>query len=321
MSIPKVNKPSRYSKDKLMNRMIGKARKAKNIIKARKMRGLDESPEKAVSVVSMCKTNLSRRTTGRELEKAKEELLHDMYGSHFRSKKSLQITLEELIVNCKKEGVEINNMQMQNMEDQLQNNHPALLVLLHCFRHKKDVNKIRDRINRIKNFNPDQITHITTAKETRRDHVVVFSTLLDYLRTELFLIHQAHHDLFMHLLVTEDLLLLSAYEVFMFDGDIDEFVDSLFLIYRTRKTEMSTDNRPSESLEHDVKEKQRQLLFSFKKKIQAIIYKKLMDLINLGDTTTLDFYNRIVKNGENKDRFSKFVDEITKFAQEKIKRK
>lgn len=70
-----------------MRSLIGKPSKAKRIIKAKKMRGLEESsPEKAVSVVSMCKTNLSR-TTGREFERAREELIHDLYKNHFKGKK------------------------------------------------------------------------------------------------------------------------------------------------------------------------------------------------------------------------------------------
>lgn len=311
---------SKYSKLSMRN-LVGKPEKQKNIIKAKKMRHIDDSPEKATSVVSICKTNLSRMNTGGEWEKAKEEILHHLYENHFKGKKGIATIFSQMIKDAKEAGIEINKYHEANLEDQLHNNFPSLLTILHCYRHKKDIRLVSERINSIKNTNPDQITHITMNKESRRDHVIVFQTLLDYIKNELFMINQAQMDLFMHLLVKEDILLLAAYEVFLFDSDIEEFVDSLFLIHRTRASLISSGPLVENNEISDNKEKQISILFRMKNEFKISVYNKMIDLISHGDMTTLELYNNIVKNGEgdSSENSKKFLKELTSFAENKIK--
>lgn len=300
-----------------MRKLIGRTKKEKSLIKARKMRKVDESPEKAVSVISMCKTQLSRMNTGEGLEKYKEELLHHLYETHFKSKNVLTNSLADMIDQANKEGMNINSFQRNNLEDQLYNNFPPLLILLHCFRHQKDISLIEERLNSIKNTNPDQITTVTRAKESRRNHVAIFTTLLNYIKEDLLQLNQAQCELFNNLLVEEDLLLLSVYEVFLFTGDIDDYIDSLFLIHRSKPTEAG----PGDDLTGDTKERQRLILFNFKKKLSSVVYKKLLDMIKRGDKTTLDTYVRIVKKGkeDREEKNENFVKEISEFAMNKIK--
>ena len=226
---------------------------------------------------------------------------------------------------------------MHNLHDQMTHSHPQLLNLLHMFRHptpessqKKDhrlTEEIMEQLESLKKLSPDALTTMTQNVESRRDHFIVFSSLLTYLKNNVFLINESHYDMFMHLLITENILLLSAYEVYLNRLELDDFVDTLFLIYRTYYKE----NDVNLSAGNDnIKEKQNNILFQYKKFLNRREYDKLVDLVKFGDNQCFRLYQKFFKAmegdigvgiGKSVDGRQKFVKELKKYAQNKMKSK
>jgi hypothetical protein len=84
----------------------------------------------------------------------------------------------------------------------------------------------------IKKVNPDALTVMTDNQFRRREHVTIFSSLLLFLKNNLFMITDAMYELFIHLILTENAHILAAYEVYLVNQEVDDFVDTLFLIFR-----------------------------------------------------------------------------------------
>lgn len=120
-------------------------------------------------------------------------------------------------------------------------NFSPLLNAIHTYRHRRKIaglkspvfNKtFKGKINKLKITVPETLTMITHNFEKRRSHSTIFLSLLNYLKNNLQLINKRHLDFFMHLLHTEDLRLLSTYEVYIVREELDDFVDTLFLIFQ-----------------------------------------------------------------------------------------
>lgn len=89
-----------------------------------------------------------------------------------------------------------------------------------------------EEFENLKNFEADKLSLIATNDHNRRNHLTIFYSLLEYLEKELMVINQSQSDMFKHQLRTESESLLSAYEVFLKTLDIEDFVDTLFIIYQ-----------------------------------------------------------------------------------------
>lgn len=81
---------------------------------------------------------------------------------------------------------------------------------------------------------------------------------------------------------------------------------------------------------YNLREKQNNILFQYKKRIKKPLYKKLIEMIKKGDEMTFELYEKYckgnmahfgVKGGKNKDGRVTFVQELEAYAIKVIKSK
>lgn len=72
---------------------------------------------------------------------------------------------------------------------------------------------------------------VSAGIEIRRNHMSVFSSLLEYLLVDLQMINSTQSELYKNLLRNENESLLSAYEVFLKTNNLEDFVETLFIIF------------------------------------------------------------------------------------------
>ena len=83
----------------------------------------------------------------------------------------------------------------------------------------------------LKTVEPEKLSLVSTGVENRRNHLSVFSSLLDYLRDDLQMINAQQSELFKNLIRKESEPVLSAYEVFLKTHNLEDFVETLFIIF------------------------------------------------------------------------------------------
>lgn len=83
----------------------------------------------------------------------------------------------------------------------------------------------------LKFVEPDKLSLASAGVENRRNHLSVISSLLDYLLDDLQMINTQHCELFKNLIRKENESILSAYEVFLRTHSLEDFVETLFIIF------------------------------------------------------------------------------------------
>lgn len=141
--------------------------------------------------------------------------------------------------------------------------------------------------------------------------------LLNHLKDDTWDINADMYDVFNDLLTRENWELIAAYELYLVTEDKEEFVDTLFVIYKIHSG--STQINDEEELrqeQYELKRSMETILFQYKSKIDSKIYEKLIDLVKCNDTKTKELYDVYRKDKEEK----KFLQDLSQYALEKIKR-
>ena len=284
-------------------------------LRVKKVQEVDAMTEYEPSVISISKSMLS---TNYDYEKRKTEVLDTLYQKDRNGKNGLQIVFDRLIVRCKKSNMDITNEQIYNLEEQFSSVYPPFYSILYRFLHHQDFEEVRTSIDEIKNTNPDAVTNITQNYRNRKEHVAVFCCLLNFLKNDEHRLNHSQYDLLTDLIMTENVFLVAAYELYLFNRDLEEFVDNLFLLYRT----YYEGGQKFDTYQDETKQKQYHMLFQYKEeflKVGKKYYNKLMDLIKCGDTKTNELYLQHMKDVKCRDK-QKFIRELSSYARQALNR-
>jgi hypothetical protein len=195
------------------------------------------------------------------IEKVIDKFIHGMYKKELNSRHGLENVLQQVQKLEIQTGTSLTRDCKENLKEQLENDHKPLLVFLHKFKHlnhpthpdhpmnKNSLNSpdkdqfyrkygkiypssLSEKFQELRKFESDKLSMITAHAQQRRDHLSIFQSLLDYLQYDLMWISKQQSDMFRHQIRTESESLLSAYEVYLKDQNLQEFVETLFIIYQ-----------------------------------------------------------------------------------------
>lgn len=89
-----------------------------------------------------------------------------------------------------------------------------------------------EEFQKLKTMEIGDVSMKTSINNQRRDHLTIFFSLLDYLEKEEMVINHIQSELFKHQIRKEEESLISAYEVYLNTNDLEDFVETLFIIYQ-----------------------------------------------------------------------------------------
>lgn len=166
----------------------------------------------------------------------------------------------------------------------------------------------------LKNAANEAVSVMSPKGGNRGSHFLRLKALLKHMRDDAKEITADMYDVFTDLLIRENWELISAYELYIFDDDRDELIDTLFVIYRA----YSGSNQIEDQVEEQMKIKQSMegVIFHYKARFDQRVYDKLVDLIKSGDKKTKEMHDLYKIERDEK----KFITSLSDYALEKIKR-
>ena len=260
-------------------------------------------------------SGISRFTGRADRKKSENELVGKIYSAMKTINSKLKKDLGSLVETAHKEGDNITKSQQRSLNDYLDSDYTLLLEILFNFGYFYDYSRVRERLlGLVKSFTMDAPSVISPRGDHRSAHYMKLRSLLKHFQEDTMEITKDMCDLLNDLLTRENWGLMSAYELYIIAGDREEFVDTLFVIYKIYSGGNNDDHEDNNN--SNLKQTMDSVLFQFRVRFDQKIYDKLVDLIKGGDTKTKEYYDVYKKDRDDK----KLVSGLTDYAQEKIKR-
>jgi len=164
----------------------------------------------------------------------REELMEKFYSSLENIKNEDLELLNQMLASSDKDGVNLSSEQKTNLKELLEKGHEALRIFLAKWHILNSLENLKTELVEISDIKAESIEVTQEQFLTRYSRFKRLNTTLRALESvEVSLISNKQFALFQQLLGFEDLNILSAWEVFRKDKNVEEFVDTLFIIERT----------------------------------------------------------------------------------------
>lgn len=279
---------------RLVTPTLGSQKRESNILKLKCLASTLRNEQK-----DMNEDNKSVCTTRSRINddfKLREELISKFFDKMKDTVKKNIKTLEKIIERFKKEGHPLSDRQIENLNMHMEMEYYLLQDVLSKYSVYEDYERIKDELLSCANLSTDNVSSMSPTVGIRTKQYYAFRRTLNTLMDD-YRISDKQFNMFIELFAHEDFNILAAYEVFNQTNDMEDFIDTLWVIemFETQMNRLTIVDDFEDV--KDIKEKQFNLIYKYKNKIPSKVFRVMGTCIQRGDKTILE-QGKMYKDGK-----------------------